>query len=102
MGYSVKIFPPNGRSGFLFRGALAPVYSQGTYYDSPSAATKAAKAYVSKMAGRRAQVVLYRTGELVEEFISHAQPKPIHYVDLLDPYALTEYLAKNTDPTSEK
>lgn len=77
MGYSVKIFPPNGRSGFLQYGRLAPAYSQGTYYSHPSAARKAAESYVAKHAGRRAQVVMYRTGELVDEFVSLRSIDPV-------------------------
>jgi hypothetical protein len=68
MGYRVKIYPRAGRSGWLEWGKLAPAYSQGTYYPHPSAANAAAGRWVKKHPGGRAEVVIYSSGEVVNEF----------------------------------
>lgn len=67
MGYRVKIYPSAGRSGWLEWGKLASSYNQGTYYSHPSAAKKAAGNWVKKHPGGRAEVVIYSTGEVVNE-----------------------------------
>lgn len=69
MGYSVKIYPPNGRSGLLKRGGLAPAWSVGTYYDHPSGARKAAKSWVAKHPEGRAEIIRFMTRDLVENIL---------------------------------
>lgn len=68
MGYRVRIFPANGRSGYLQWGRLAPAYSQGTYYPHPSNACKAAESWIKRHPDGRAQVEIYSSGEVIREF----------------------------------
>lgn len=69
MGYRVKIYPSDGRSGWLEWGKRASAYSQGTYYANPSAAYRAAETWVKKHPAGRAEVLIYTTGEIVREFV---------------------------------
>lgn len=69
MGYRVRIFPANGRSGFLEWGRLAPSYGKGTYYPHPSNAHAAAERWVKRHPGGRAQIEVYSSGEIVSEIV---------------------------------
>lgn len=67
MGYRVKAFPTNGHAGYLSYGNIGPAYNQGTYYPHPSNAIRAAQTWVNRHPGGRAQIEIYRTGEVVDE-----------------------------------
>lgn len=68
MGYSVRITPSNGRTGFLQRGALAPAWSIGTYYPNPCHARVAAISWIKRHPGGRAEILKFKTKEPIEVF----------------------------------